>query len=210
MKSRRSTLQFAGWCVLAGWLLLAPLSALSVEPTKEHEPAKELRSEKSATCELILEGKHIDELRLGIGQSRDMILLVRPGSLGRRSLGHQQLGGGDDETKLIEAGSSTFLPPRRYQILDVQVEGKYGTRRRSNDSERWLILSPQRPCQPDIGAPLVPTASVKRMGRLLKLGYQLFDGGGREYFLGQVRGTPPSFAIYQGDRQIGSGSFKYG
>ena len=54
-----------------------------------------------------------------------------------------------------------------------------------------------------------PYVTAKRQGRLLTLDCQLRDAGGRKY-TSQTRTNPPRFAIYQGDREIASGSFEYG
>ena len=72
-----------------------------------------------------------------------------------------------------------------------------------------LTLAPNKPCRPNLGAPLSPSVTVKRMGRLLKLDYQLRDDAGWTY-QNNERTKPPTFAIYQGDREIGSGTFEYG
>ena len=56
---------------------------------------------------------------------------------------------------------------------------------------------------------LTPSVSVKRVGRFLKLDYQLLDANGRKYTV-DARSSQPQFTIYQGDQKIGSGSFEYG
>ncbi len=59
---------------------------------------------------------------------------------------------------------------------------------------------------------LTPRVSVKRMNRFLKLDCQLLDANGQKYQGNLIDryAHPPQFAVYQGDRQIGSGTFAYG
>jgi hypothetical protein len=59
---------------------------------------------------------------------------------------------------------------------------------------------------------LTPRVTVKRVDRFLKLDCQLLDANGQKYQGNLIdRYThPPQFAVYQGDRQVGSGTFAYG
>ena len=59
---------------------------------------------------------------------------------------------------------------------------------------------------------LTPRVTVKRVDRFLKLDCQLLDGNGQKYQGNLIDryAHPPQFAVYQGDRQIGSGTFAYG
>ena len=59
---------------------------------------------------------------------------------------------------------------------------------------------------------LTPHVTVKRVDRYLKLDCQLLDGDGQKYSGNLIDryAHPPQFAVYQGDRQIGSGTFAYG
>jgi hypothetical protein len=162
---------------LSVWLSL-PLAILTAEPVKG-QPARD-----PASCELVLEGKHIETL-----------LLTDP---------HGQ------PKSLIRPGTREFLPPGQYVIVQIQLEGGYWSYPKF--AEPKLILAPGKPCRANFGAPLNPTVAVKRAGRLLKLDYQLLDGDGRSYRKGDNsdRAHPPQFTIYQGDRKTGSGTFEYG
>jgi len=59
--------------------------------------------------------------------------------------------------------------------------------------------------------PGVPTSSVtvKRAGRLMMMDYKLLDANGQKS-RNPDRTHPPRFAVYQGDRLVGSGTFEYG
>ena len=50
---------------------------------------------------------------------------------------------------------------------------------------------------------------MKRAGRLLTLDYQRLDANGQRA-PNPDRDHPPQFAVYQGDRLVGSGTFEYG
>jgi hypothetical protein len=60
-----------------------------------------------------------------------------------------------------------------------------------------------------VGLPLTSSVTAKRESRLLTLDYQLLDADGLKYRQNE-RTNPSQFAVYQGDRLIGSGSFEYG
>jgi len=152
------------------------------------EPAKEQPAPKPAACQLILEGKHIERLTLADERGR----LV----------------------KFTHPEPSVSLPAGRYQMREIVVEGGYFAQLRfdlpSEIDRNQLTLSPDKPCDPKIGAPLKPHLIVNRSGNLLTLDCRrLCDGDGREY---SSRGgaLPPQYAIYQGDREIASGTIKYG
>jgi hypothetical protein len=176
---------FTTWRILPIWLMLLPVIAVAKEPAKE-QSALELPQ-----CELIL-GKHIKNLWLFNQQGQQPMYRRR--------------------------GSSMFVtPPGQYRIQEIDLQGGYSAFPRSGYSgpwADWLTLAPGKACRFDIKAPLTSSVSVKRAGRLLKLDYQLLDGDGRKYRRndrsGKDRAHPPQFAVYQGNRQIGSGTFEYG
>jgi hypothetical protein len=187
------TAAFAGVLVLAGWSL-PPVIALAENVVKQAQP------EKPADCRLILEGRHVDKLVLSNKQGK-LIELVRP-------------------------GACVLLPAGDYQVEEIEVEGGYyinwPLEPRSSEppshwppaSNRLLRLRPETPCRPNIGMPLKPEITAKRVGRLVKVRYSacLMDGGGRGY-LPRERDLLPQFAVYQGERDItatGAGSLEYG
>ena len=154
------------------------------------EPVKGQAGQEPPACELIL-GKHIEKL----------------------SLTNQQ----GQLTTYRRSGFSMFLPPGQYVIETIDLQGGYSSSPRfgySGQQADRITLMPGKPCQFNIRAPLKPSVAVKRVGRLLKLDYQLLDGDGRVYRRNDPSGNDrihqPQFAIYQGESKIGSGTFEYG
>ena len=55
------------------------------------------------------------------------------------------------------------------------------------------------------------SVDVERSGGTLTLKYRLVDSIGNEYAsMNNRRDNPPVFAVYKGDKQVGSGKFEYG
>ena len=57
--------------------------------------------------------------------------------------------------------------------------------------------------------PPTPVVTAERAGRLLTLSCELRGADGRKHHP-NGSDTPPQFAVYQGERLVGSGSFEYG
>jgi hypothetical protein len=64
------------------------------------------------------------------------------------------------------------------------------------------------------GVPMNHSVVISRMGRVLKLDYQLIGADGEHYNIREITdydySKKPAVAIYQGDVQVASGSFEYG
>ena len=141
-------------------------------------------AEKPTACELILKGRQIESL-----------VLKDENGVGR---------GFSSRTPSIS------LPPGNYSIQSIELKGGYSVPSyRLDPLTDRLVLEPGRPCRPKFGAPLTPSVTAKRTGRLLELSYQLLDGDGHVYSSND-RSEPPRFAIYKGDALVGSGAFEYG
>jgi hypothetical protein len=181
----------AGALVLAmSWLL--PMTALPADAPKP--PQKE----KPADCELILKGRRIDILVL-IDKDEKLIELVRP-------------------------GDRVLLPAGQYAIRQIDVEGGWSScwagpaqagQHWSTPDDRLLVLRPGKPCRPNMGMPLAPEISARRVGRLIKVDCRgsMWDGDGRWYRKVERNATPPRFTVYRGDRDItasGAGSLEFG
>jgi hypothetical protein len=184
MRSLQRTAGFTSGYILPLWALLLPTIVLAAEPAKKPPPPAAL------SCEVIL-GQHIKDLGLIDPQGRPVPYSPR--------------------------GSSMFVQPGQYVIETIDLQGGYSASPSSGyfgRSPDRLTLIPGKPCRFDIRFPLTPSVTVTRVGRLLKLDYQLLDGDGRKYRRSDPtnddRAHPPQFAIYQGDGQIGSGTFEYG
>ena len=60
------------------------------------------------------------------------------------------------------------------------------------------------------GGPLNQTVTAERVGASLSLGYELRGVDGAEYEPDNSYQGKPQFAVYMGDRKVGSGQFEYG
>ena len=169
----------------AGWCFFMFCGLLLPAVVLAAGPAKEpLAPAYRAFGELIL-GKHIESLSL-IDQHGQSVLYQR-------------------------RGSSMFVPPGRYVIEEIDLQGGFSANTSPKLPADRVTLVSGKPVRFDIRGPLTSSVTTQRAGRLLKLNYQLLDADGRKYERNDGdRGHPPQFAVYQGDRQIASGSFEYG
>lgn len=170
------------FAALLGFMRLAP-DAFSAEV---RAPVLGLRAPapqaEVASGQLELEGKFITQLTLGDPQQGELRQFSRP-------------------------SSTVSLPAGRYRVLHVELKNGFSTNWRAHGS--WFQVTPGQTCRLRIGAPLAPKITVSRWGRVLDLNCALVDGQGLEY-RGSSRTDPPGLVIYQGDRKIGSGTFRYG
>ena len=142
------------------------------------------RAGDSDTCELRIDGKQVEKLTL----------VSRAGT--RREI---------DRPK-----RNVSLPPGEYRVQEVRLEGGYA--HYAGAREAWFSLTPGRPHQLTVGAPLEPQLELTRTGRIVQLDHQLLDADGRDYHFRGIgtRLDPPQFTVCRAERQIGSGSFEYG
>jgi len=114
--------------------------------------------------------------------------------------------------QVLRPGRSVLLPAGRYRVLQVLLDGGRYAHVRQSPEEEWFELAPGRPHELVVGAPLSRRLTATRQGRFLELGWDLVDAAGRTYSVktGLDCPAPPKFAVFQGDRKIGSGSFRYG
>lgn len=111
--------------------------------------------------------------------------------------------------QISHPGPSWSLPADRYCLREVHLRGGYLCSVYPAAEQDWFTLTPEEPYQLEVGAPLTPKVKVTRSVRVLRLDYQLLDAGGRNYASPDLANAP-QFAVYSGDRKIGSGSFEYG
>ena len=75
-------------------------------------------------------------------------------------------------------------------------------------------MTPARPNELVVGAPLYPTATARRHGGFVQLDYGTVDGAGRGYSKTSddtaERPPPPTFTVSKNGKEISSGSFEYG
>lgn len=135
-----------------------------------------------AGCELVLAGKPVEKLVLSNEQGR--------------------------RTEIVRPGARVRLPPGRYRIAEISVRWDQGGPPETETDVNWLTLTPAGARRLNVGASETPQVTATRWGRLLKLSYDARSGGyaSRE----SARATPPQFVVYEGDRQVASGSFEYG
>ncbi len=177
------------WGPTSCWALCAALVILQnglAAETQQEDPG-------AGACELRIEGRAIQKLLL-----------------------MDQRGG---DVEIDRPGQSVALPAGEYYVREVVVEGGYRARRLYVWTDRGACpatpgfdtfnLRPDEPHTLRIGAPLRPSVEVDRQGRILKLDYKLLDAAGRQYLPQSLEGRP-SFAVFNGDRQVGSGRFEYG
>ena len=151
------------------------------------DPTVAAASTAPAASVLQIEGHSIEKLTLAGTESGDLVLR--------------------------KPGASVELSPGRYRIKQVVLAGdvQHDAAYRTVASDRFTIAAGE-PCKLVVGAPLFATVKAKRRGDVLTLNYELQDAAGRMYFRDPRPGDAdrPSFTIFQGDNQIGSGRFEYG
>ena len=157
--------------------------ALPIVCTKCDVAAEDV-TEPPATCELKIDGKHIEKLTL--------------------------VDKGDARREFSQPNGSVSLPPGEYRIEEVKLEGGYSHHAWGHGE--WFSLTPDRVHRLAIGAPLIPRLEITRTGRIVRLDHQLVDAAGRNYHFRGVGSSPdaPRLAVCRADRQIGAGSFEYG
>jgi hypothetical protein len=147
----------------------------------DDQPTAEPSRPDAAICQVILDGKYVEQLILEGENGR---LHVR------------------DATS-----SNLFLEPGRYRVSRIMLKGGYSYD--IHAETEWFTLSPDEPYHLRAGAPLTSHVDVTHKGRLLNLEYRIVDTAGRRY-RSTDRTSPPRFAIYQDGQEIASGSFEYG
>jgi hypothetical protein len=180
----------AGALVLLALGFLAPLGflrlALGLSSAEARVPAPKGKAAVSrpevADCRLQLDGKFIARLML--------------------------MDGKDKVRELATPGRWVSLPAGKYRLDLVELNGGFSSYG-SGEGLEWFQLAPGKTHRLNIGAPLTPKIEVSRSGRILELDYALLDAGGRRYSR-SGRTDPPQFAVFKGDRKVGSGTFRYG
>ncbi|KPK75480.1 MAG: hypothetical protein AMJ79_11130 [Phycisphaerae bacterium SM23_30] len=106
-------------------------------------------------------------------------------------------------------GEVIELPIGEYHIYYVYLEGKYQSYAYRDSEVEWVKAEPNEPGILKVGGPLKQGVKVRRRGRNLLLDYELWGRGDEKYQNLDIS-KPPQFAVYQGDKKIGSGTFEYG
>ncbi len=109
-------------------------------------------------------------------------------------------------------GETVELPAGEYRIESVELEDGHVLTMQPGQRQDWFQVTPEGPNELVVGAPLFPTVSASRHGGFVQLQYSTVDGAGRTYTKARdaMADTPPTFTVYKGGEEIGSGSFEYG
>jgi hypothetical protein len=106
-------------------------------------------------------------------------------------------------------GAHVSLPPGRYHVEEIKLQSGLECHVYPFSDDVWFTLSPDKPHDLPLGAPLKPEVAVTRQGRIVMLNYKLRGVGGYEY-VSSNRNRPPQFTVYRGERMVGSDDFQYG
>jgi len=147
------------------------------------ELAAEQSDEDGTLCQLNINGGYIEKLEL-LNKTGRVCEFERP-------------------------GSSVTLPAGQYRVRRVGLKGGFAGFGQPTAEDTWFTLAPGKPYELKVGAPLTLSVEATRRGSHLTLNYTLNDASGRKYIDTQSAELP-AFAIYSGDRKVGSGSFEYG
>ncbi len=125
------------------------------------------------------------------------------------------LPGGTYLVVLDHPAASVQIPVGSYYnkpeiALEQKGAAAYCEQPRSQEGDRFSVDG-KAPAVLNAGGPLTNSVTASRQGRDLVLDYTLVGVGGDAYTLAtDDRTKPPSFAVYKGDKQLGSGDFEYG
>jgi hypothetical protein len=153
----------------------------------EAGPALQFTEQSVALGELKITGQFIGRLVLGGGQY--LVILDQPAGVVKVPTGSYN----QPDVRLEHNGAGAFTRPGQPQ----------GGGRISVDGKTPALLN--------AGGPLTNSVTASRQGADLHLDYLLVGAGGGTYQLAkQDTSKPPQFAVYQGDKKIGSGDFEFG
>ena len=197
----------------AGRFFLAAASVLLLAPAAAAQFQGQAAAEDRPACEVSL-GKHIETLDLyeDWHPGKQRLYSCRRVILEKHTEAIDLYDGHSEQRLSRRYGSIVFLPAGKYHVAYIGLEGGFVTCPDIWHSELAadrVELAPGRPYRFELKGPLTPSVSVKRVGGLLQLEYHLLDSDERDYRkVGDVDfANRPQFAIYQGDRRIGSGTF---
>jgi hypothetical protein len=114
------------------------------------------------------------------------------------------------DVTLTKPRDGVDVPVGRYRVTQVVLaEGYHCDQGYTVNGSDWFTVTADSPTKLAVGAPLISTVTASRQGSVLKLDYTLVDAAGRKYSPGTTS-APPTFNVFKGDRQVGSGTFEYG
>jgi len=138
-------------------------------------------------------------------------------------LGELKITGDFIQRAMLEGGPYLVVLDKPAAVIKVPI-GRYSQPKvclKKGDLQAYLdgqtqaaaghiTVSEAVPALLTVGGPLTNSVSVSREGRKLALNYRLLGAGGAYQMVSQDRSHPPEFAVYQGDKKVGSGKFEFG
>jgi hypothetical protein len=107
--------------------------------------------------------------------------------------------------------SAVPLGKFNYEHLVIEGDNSEKFKVTNFQGNNGFSVNSDEPTMLKAGGSLINSVSVQRNGSVLTLGYKLVDASGNEYgALDGRRDNPPTFVVYKGDKQVGSGTFEYG
>jgi hypothetical protein len=89
--------------------------------------------------------------------------------------------------------------------------GKSGLFERNRYSHEQLEVRKNETSTLKLGGPINNSVEAKRIGRVLQFNYKLVGADGKEYTSrNRNEENAPKFAVFKGDKEIGSGKFRFG
>ncbi len=109
------------------------------------------------------------------------------------------------------SGPVITLPPGKYRLFEVALEGGYTCWPRLMPQElwQWITVAPGQVARLRVGAPLRQVVEIRRQGPAMVLNYELIGQGGERYAPDDTS-EPPTFAVYKGEHKVASGDFEFG
>ncbi|HYG36219.1 MAG TPA: hypothetical protein VEC99_15615 [Clostridia bacterium] len=150
-----------------------------------------------------------DKLRLQLrfkAEPTELGDLTISGEFTRRLL----LTGGSCVAVLDTPKGTLKVPVGTYSGHQVQVGTAEATTHLEAVGQRSVVVTKNEPSTFAVGGPLTNGVTFSRRGNNLVLQYQLLGAGGETYAPMRDHQNPPQFAVYQGDKKIGSGKFEFG
>lgn len=124
------------------------------------------------------------------------------------------LAGGPYLVMLDQPKGAVKIPTGSYSQPDILLEQNGAaafSRSGQPPGAGRISVGDKTPAMLHAGGPLTNSVTANRQGLDLRLDYLLVGAGGQSYQLAkQDTSKPPGFAIYQGDKKIGSGDFEFG
>ena len=107
--------------------------------------------------------------------------------------------------------SPVTLAKGEYSIESITLQGGHASSYSHIPGGLRVVVDVNAPATLKIGAPLRQVVKVTRQGPVIVLNYELIGQGGEQYRVNRTQNCPgPSFTVYRGDREVGSGTFEFG